>query len=113
MLHPSTIQEYLAAKEIQARASEEAQEDPEKTAEEMEISYALRRLDDPWWREAIILLAGLRRDATQLIQAMLNAHPDCLGLGIPDGVALALGPNSRVETVGEGQVMVLLGGDVV
>jgi cyanophycinase-like exopeptidase len=43
------------------------------------------------------------------LRCLLNTHPDCLGLGIPAGVALALGPDSRVETVGEGQVTVVLG----
>ena len=47
------------------------------------------------------------RSAKQL-QQLLLAHPDCVGLGIPDGVALALGPARRVETVGDGQVTVIL-----
>ena len=47
------------------------------------------------------------RSSTQL-RRLLLAHPDCAGLGIPDGVALALGPGRRVETVGDGQVTVIL-----
>jgi cyanophycinase len=46
--------------------------------------------------------------AAHQLRELLNAHPDCLGLGIPDGVALALGPDGRVETIGEGKVTVVL-----
>jgi len=43
------------------------------------------------------------------LRSLLNSHSDCLGLGIPDGTALALGPDGRVEILGEGQVTVVLG----
>ncbi len=43
------------------------------------------------------------------LQSVLSAHPDCLGLGIPERVALALGPDGRVETLGDTQVTVILG----
>jgi cyanophycinase-like exopeptidase len=42
------------------------------------------------------------------LHGLVNTHPDCLGLGIPKRVALALGPDGRVETVGEGQITVVL-----
>ena len=45
---------------------------------------------------------GLRR--------LLDLHPDCLGLGIPDKVALGLGPTGEVESVGPGQVTVVVSG---
>jgi cyanophycinase len=48
-------------------------------------------------------------ESSNRLRSLLNAHPDCLGLGIPAGVALAMGPDGRVETVGEGQVTVVLG----
>jgi cyanophycinase len=48
-------------------------------------------------------------ESSDRLRNLLNTHPDCLGLGIPDGTALALGPNGRVETLGEGQVTVVLG----
>jgi cyanophycinase len=48
-------------------------------------------------------------ESSNRLRSLLNAHPNCLGLGIPDGVALALGPDGRVETVGEEQVTVVLG----
>ncbi len=47
-------------------------------------------------------------ESSDRLRSLLNAHPNCLGLGIPDGVALALGPDGRVETVGEGQATVVL-----
>lgn len=48
-------------------------------------------------------------ESSNRLRSLLSAHPNCLGLGIPDGTALALGPNGRVETLGEGQVTVVLG----
>jgi cyanophycinase len=48
-------------------------------------------------------------ESSDRLRSLLNIHPKCLGLGIPDGTALALGPNGRVETLGEGQVTVVLG----
>lgn len=48
-------------------------------------------------------------ESSDRLRSLLNTHPNCLGLGIPDGTALALGPNGRVETLGEGQVTVVLG----
>ena len=50
---------------------------------------------------------GRAGSAKQLRQVLLD-YPDCMGLGIPEGVALALGPGGRVETVGDGQVTVIL-----
>ena len=38
----------------------------------------------------------------------LAKHPDQLGLGIPDGLALGLGPSGRVVTVGEGEITVIV-----
>jgi cyanophycinase-like exopeptidase len=48
-------------------------------------------------------------ESSDRLRSLLNARPNCLGLGIPTGVALALGSDGRVETVGEGQVTVVLG----
>jgi cyanophycinase-like exopeptidase len=42
------------------------------------------------------------------LQAALRARPTLVGLGIPDGVALALGPGRRVETWGDGQATIVL-----
>ena len=48
-------------------------------------------------------------ESSNRLRSLLNTHPNCLGLGIPIGTALALGPDGRVETVGKGQVTVVLG----
>lgn len=48
--------------------------------------------------------------STGRLRSLLDAHPQCLGLGVPDGVALGLGPTGRVVTLGEGQATVVLGG---
>ncbi len=38
------------------------------------------------------------------LRQFVQRHPESLGLGIPDGTALALGPQGQVETWGAGQV---------
>jgi len=43
------------------------------------------------------------------LHAALREHPKLLGLGIPDDVALALGPDAEVFTWGHGQITVALG----
>ena len=43
------------------------------------------------------------QEATKL-QQVLAAHPEFVGLGIPSGTALALGPRGQVETWGTGAV---------
>ena len=42
------------------------------------------------------------------LQAALRSQPGLVGLGLPDGVALALGPEGQVETWGEGEVTVVV-----
>ena len=64
-----------------------------------------------WLQGVVVEPHFTATESAARLRAMLNAHPDCLGLGIPDGVALALGPDGRVETVGEkGQVTVVVSG---
>jgi formylglycine-generating enzyme required for sulfatase activity len=59
-----TLQEFLAACAIR--------QDIRQTGD---YSPVLDRLDDSWWRETIILLAGIERDATLLIRGILAARP--------------------------------------
>jgi HEAT repeat protein len=54
-LHP-LLREYLAAKEIH---------------EGQGVSAVVERVDDPWWREVIVMLAGLQREASDLVEAIL------------------------------------------
>lgn len=61
-----------------------------------------------WLPDVIVEPHFVSTETTDQLQDLLDAHPDCLGLGIPDGVALALGPDGRVVTVGEGEVTVVI-----
>ena len=61
------------------------------------------------WVQNVIIEPRFAGSASAMrLHALLGAQPGCLGLGIPEGSALALGPDSQVETVGEGQVTVVL-----
>jgi cyanophycinase len=62
-----------------------------------------------WLPSAVVEPCFAGAESSNRLRSLLNTHPNCLGLGIPSGVALALGPDSRVETVGEEQVTVVLG----
>ncbi|MFW6136139.1 MAG: Type 1 glutamine amidotransferase-like domain-containing protein [Chloroflexota bacterium] len=44
------------------------------------------------------------------LRHLLDLEPNCLGLGVPQGTALALGPGGEVENVGPGQVTVVVSG---
>jgi cyanophycinase-like exopeptidase len=46
-----------------------------------------------------------------VLHEAVKAHPECLGLGIPQGMALALGPDNQVQTLSASgqQVTVVLG----
>jgi cyanophycinase len=47
------------------------------------------------------------------LRHLLQTQPHCLGLGIPEGLALALGPEGQVETVGDGEVTVVISQNVI
>jgi len=66
-LHLS-FQEYLAARDLR--------EGPEKTAEKLLFEH----LEDPWWREVLLLYLGLRRDATDLMPRIWKAAKGQKGL---------------------------------
>lgn len=61
-----------------------------------------------WVSDAVVMpyFAGSAREPE--LQALLRARPGLVGLGIPEGVALALGPEGQVETWGEGEVTVVV-----
>jgi len=61
-----TFQEYLAARAVADR--------------EDALAFTLEKLPDPWWREVILLQAGLlstqsKRRVSELIRALLSADP--------------------------------------
>ncbi len=63
------------------------------------------------WLNDVIVASHFRgTEATPQLRHLLNLRPNCLGLGIPDGVALGLGPLGEVENVGAGQVTVVVSG---
>ena len=62
-----------------------------------------------WVRGVIIAPRFVGTERAQHLRRQLENHPECLGLGIPRGAALALGPEGRVETLGTGQPTVVLG----
>jgi cyanophycinase len=62
-----------------------------------------------WLPGAIVEPHFAGTGSSNRLRGLLTAHPGYLGLGIPSGVALGLGPDGRIETVGEGQVTVVLG----
>jgi formylglycine-generating enzyme required for sulfatase activity len=62
-----SLQEFLAAQAIRRQVKQTK-----------DYSMVLNHLEDPWWQETIILLAGIERDATLLIEDILAACPHSL-----------------------------------
>lgn len=61
------------------------------------------------WVQAAILEPGFAGAASAArLRRMLAAHAGCLGIGIPSRSALALGPDGRVETIGDQQITVVV-----
>ena len=52
-----------------------------------------------------------RSEEAGALRALLQDHPRFVGLGIPDGTALALGPRGQVETWGKGEVTAVVRAD--
>jgi cyanophycinase-like exopeptidase len=63
------------------------------------------------WLPDAIICPSFGDVAAPALRAVIKAQPECLGLGIPRGVALALGPENQVRTLSAGgaQVTVVLG----
>ena len=66
-----------------------------------------------WVRDVVIAPRFTGAESAESLRRLLAAHPDCLGLGIPAGTALALGPGGRVETLGVAQATIVLGQQLV
>jgi len=58
-----------------------------------------------------VLICPAFDDTTSVLRDAIRARPECLGLGIPEAVALALGPENQVQTLSASgqQVKVVLG----
>lgn len=63
------------------------------------------------WLHNIILAPHFGgTEGANRLQRLLNMKPNCMGMGIPEGVALGLGPSGEVENLGSGQVTVVVSG---
>ena len=63
-----------------------------------------------WLPDVVVEPHFIGTEAAGRLKSLLNTQSACLGLGIPEQSALALGPAGEVENVGPGQVTVVLGG---
>ncbi len=61
-----------------------------------------------WVEKAIIVPYAEQPEQNALMRDLLAEYPDHLGIGIPTGSALALGPNQQVEAWGPG-ITIMLG----
>ncbi len=70
------------------------------------------RAEPGWsWLNNVIVTPHFRgTEAAHRLRYLLDLKPNCLGLGIPDRVALGLGPSGEVENLGAGQVTVVVSG---
>lgn len=63
------------------------------------------------WLPGVIVAPHFQgAEVADRLRHLLDLEPSCLGLGIPEGTALALGPAGEVENVGPGQVTVVVSG---
>ena len=81
-------------------------EDPETSAREEPRAVAALG----WLPNVIIAPYFKGTDMAHRLRRLLNLQPNCLGLGVPDQVALGLGPAGEVESVGPGPVTVVVSG---
>jgi cyanophycinase-like exopeptidase len=81
-------------------------EDPEASVGE--APHAVPALG--WLPNVIVAPHFEGAEGAHRLRRLLNLHPDFLGLGVPDQVALALGPAGEVASVGPGQVTVVVSG---
>jgi cyanophycinase len=61
-----------------------------------------------WLPQVVVEPHFVGTESAKRLQALLAHYPGHLGMGLPDGVALALGPEGRVETLGDEQVTMVL-----
>jgi cyanophycinase-like exopeptidase len=78
---------------------------------EVSVGEAPRAVPALGWLPDVIVAPHFKgTEVSQQLRQLLNLHPGCLGLGLPDQVALGLGPGGEVESVGPGQVTVVVSG---
>jgi len=59
-------------------------------------------------RNAIVAPHFTKTEEAGVLHRLLRDHPGFVGLGVPDGTALALGPRGEVESWGEGDVTAVI-----
>jgi cyanophycinase-like exopeptidase len=62
-----------------------------------------------WLQSTIVQPHFQGTESAGWLRRLLRQHPDCLGVGVPTGGALGLGPGGDVVTVGSFEVTVVLG----
>ncbi len=61
-----------------------------------------------WIRGTVIVPHFPGATHSPRLRALLHTWPGLLGIGIPEGTALALGPNGEVESWGNGEITVIV-----
>lgn len=61
-----------------------------------------------WLSNAVVVPNFTRTEDSPILRQLPKVAPDVLGLGIPNGTALALGPLGQVETWGTGEVTAVI-----
>ncbi len=65
-----------------------------------------------WLSNAVVVPNFTRTEDSPILRQLPKVAPDVLGLGIPNGCALALGPLGQVETWGSGDVTAVIKAEV-
>jgi hypothetical protein len=71
----------------------------------------LRAMGLGWLSNAVVVPHFTRTEDSPILKQLPRIAPDVLGLGIPNGCALALGPLGQVETWGTGNVTAVINAD--
>ena len=64
-----------------------------------------------WLSNSVVVPNFTRTEDSLILQKLPLVAPDVLGLGLPEGTALALGPMGQVETWGMGQITAVIKAD--
>jgi len=80
----------------------------DSAAEDIEATRAEPALG--WLANVVVASHFEGTEDAHRLRRLLKLKRDCLGIGIPEGVALGLGPSGEVENVGPEQVTVVVSG---
>ena len=72
----------------------------------------LRAMGFGWLSNAVVVPSFTRTEDSPILRQLPKVAPDVLGLGIPNGCALALGPLGQVETWGSGNITAVIKADL-